>query len=186
MSHATLLSAQFYTKHTCSQSCIQHSTVVILDAGGPCVFFWQMDRQLFVSCFAEGEVLCVWWVLQQPWESPATPDGAKQGPHHQDLPSGTSKSWSFTIIYILSFLTSFSLCPTFLSSCEAFPACFVLLDLFLPSCHLHFHVNTSIKGRNYGHVRRFFLPGQDAATIKATVVFPLPAVSVFWHSGCAQ
>lgn len=84
--------------------------------------------------------------------------------------------------YLHTVIRNFSVYPIFHSSCEAFPACFVLLHLFLPSCQLRFHVNTSIKGRNYSHVRRFFLPGQDAGAIKAAVVFPLPAVSVFWHS----
>lgn len=139
-----------------------------------------MDSSLFISCFAEGEILSVWWVLQQPRESPATSDGAKQDPQHQDLPSGMSLP--YLAFALTRFTVDFPLWPTFLSSRNGFSCLFCPLHLFLPSCHLHFHVDTSVKDRNYSHVRRFFLPGQDAATIKAAVVFPLPAVSGFCHS----
>lgn len=42
------------------------------------------------------------------------------------------------------------------------------VSFFLHSYHLHFHVNTWIKGSNQNKVKCFFLHGQDATTIKVT------------------
>lgn len=82
------------------------------------------DRFPPPPCFAEGEILCVWRVLQQPRESPAPPDGAKQDPQHQDLPSGTS--FPSPVILFLPFDLHF------FHPVRTFPACCVLLHLFLP------------------------------------------------------
>lgn len=76
-------------------------------------------------------------------------------------------------IFLLVYFPAFFRCPTFLSSQEPHLAYFFIIRPFfflLHSYHLHFHVNTWIKGWNRNEVKCFLLCGQDATSIKVTLM----------------
>lgn len=82
--------------------------------------------------------------------------------------------WSHNTSYFLAGIFPCLLPLPYISFLPRASSCLFLhhppLFFLLHSYHLHFHVNTWIKGRNRNEVKCFLLCGQDATSIKVTLM----------------
>lgn len=158
MSHAILLLVRFSMKHTCSQSCNQHSTKCEPPSDIGCRWTTCLlltdGQTAFSSLFLQRERFSVYGeycsnhekALRLLMELNKIPNirtfllvRQTSGPQHFSHP---------VRLFLLVFLSSST--------------------ISFPSCRLHFHLSRLNKGgRKYGRVRRFFLSRQDAASVKA-------------------